>query len=279
MDNKIPIRFFIVTFIWTWLFFAILIIIGNSDLQIENSIFQIISVPIIVIAAFGPGVGAIYSVRTLNGKGSVKIFLKSFLSLKFGWKVWFSIIFILGFCSFISWILPEFFGVSRLMPFLPSVFVFPVYLIFVTLFGGGQEEIGWNGYIYPFLEKKFNCLYAPLIMGIIWSVWHLPLWFITNTLQSNMNFLCFTLMVIGYAYFHTWIVESSGYRSLSGLISHGTANAYAALFPYLDMNPEATTSRFWIYSVLMLFIGLIIGIYRYKKNNKNKTAQTSHNKR
>jgi len=265
MKEKIPLRFFVVNFLWTWFFFAILIIIGNSNLSIDDGHFQIISVPVIVIAAFGPGVGALYSVRTLNGKGSIKKYLKSFLSLKFGWKVWLSIFLILGFSSFICWIIPEFFGGSRLPIYLPNILLFPIYLILVTFFGGGQEEVGWNGYIYPFLEKRFGCMLAPLIMGVIWSVWHLPLWFIPESIQSYMNFFCFTLMVIGYAYFHTWIVEASGYRSLSGLISHGTANAYAALFPYLEMKENVPQTRFWLYAIIMLLIGLIIGIYRQKK--------------
>jgi len=265
METKIPGRFFVVTFLWTWIFCAPLILIGNGFIPFGEEYFSALSVPLIVMAAFGPAAGAIYSVRRLNGKGSIRPFLKSFLSMNFGWKAWLSIFAILGLCSFISWILPEFFGEARLQIYLPNIFLFPAYLLLVTFFGGGQEEVGWNGYIYPFLEKRYGCLAAPFIMGVVWSVWHLPLWFIPGSIQSYMNFFCFTLMVIGYAYFHTWIVEISGRRSLSGLISHGTANACAALFPYLDMEHDVSQIRFWIYSVVMLIIGLAIGVYRNSK--------------
>jgi len=224
-----------------------------------------------VIAAFGPAVGAIFSVYTIEGKGSLKIFFKPFLSLKFGWKVWLSIFLVLGISSIIAWIIPEFFGEERLPSFLPSVYVFPIYILIVTFFGGGQEEIGWRGYIMPYLEKKFGLILGGLILGIVWAVWHLPMWFLPGSSQIYMNFFGFILLTIGYSYFFSWIIKASGNKLFSGLIAHGVANAYAALFPYLIMLDNVKQSRMWIYYILILIIGIIIVTIRTYKNRKSCT--------
>jgi len=54
-----------------------------------------------------------------------------------------------------------------------------------------------------------------------------------------MNFFGFILMTIGYSYIFEWIIKISGRRLLSGLVSHGTANAFSALFPFLVMDSNA----------------------------------------
>ena len=67
--------------------------------------------------------------------------------------------------------------------------------------GGGQEEIGWRGYIMPRLENRFGLVYGSIILGIIWAVWHIPLWFMRGTNQIYMNFFAFMLGCIRLSFF------------------------------------------------------------------------------
>jgi len=266
MNDKFPIRFFVVTILWSWLFFLPLILNGYGIISINNDILPILTPIIIIIGAFGPTIGVCYSLYTLNGKGAIKEYFKLFLSLKFGWKVWLSIFLILGIPAFLAWIIPEFFGQDRFSSYLPNFFVFPIYIIFCMFLGGGQEEIGWRGYIMPYLEKRYGIIVSPFIFGIIWAIWHIPLWFIPGSTQVYMNFFGFTLLTIGYSYIFEWIIKMSGKRLLSGLVSHGTANAFSALFPFLVMDSNAIQIRFWIYCIFIFIIGIIIVVLRsYKK--------------
>ena len=187
MENKIPIKFFIITFLWSWVLLGLIIFLrlGNSDyIMFPSSGVEYI---LVFFGASGPAVGAIFSIYTIEGKDALKKFIKSFFSLKFGWKVWLSIFIIFGISSIIAWIIPEFFGEERLQTYLPNVYIFPIYILMMVIYGGGQEEIGWRGYISPYLEKKFGLIIGGLILGIIWAIWHLPLWFILGSSQSYMN--------------------------------------------------------------------------------------------
>jgi membrane protease YdiL (CAAX protease family) len=252
MKNKIPIRFFVITFLWSWFIWGILIILGQLNSQnVTFTPFGGIDFVLMLLGACGPAVGAIISVYTIEGKSSLKIFFKSFLSLKFGWKVWLSIFFIFGISSMIAWIIPEFFGEERVSTYLPSVFIFPLWIIMVTFIGGGQEEIGWRGYIMPYLEKKFGLIFGGLILGIVWAIWHLPLWFVPGSTQIYVNIIGFAFGTIACSYIFSWIIKESGNRLFSGLIVHGAQNAFAALFPYSPITFDVKLTRYWIYNIII----------------------------
>lgn len=272
MENKVPVRFFVITFLWSWLFWGLAILLNNSNSQnIMELATSGIAFPLMVIGACGPVIGAFISVHTIGGKGSIKHFIKQFLSLKFGWKVWLAMFLVLGLSTFIAWIVPEYFGEERISTFLPSIYIFPVYLLLIVFLGGGQEEIGWRGYILPFLEKRFGLIIGSLILGIVWAIWHIPLWFMPGSSQEYMNFFGFMLSTIGYSYFFSWIIKSSGNRLLSGLFVHGTANAFIPLFPTIIMEHNVNQIRFWLYCIMVFIIGIIVVSIRTYKSKKTST--------
>jgi uncharacterized protein len=46
-----------------------------------------------------------------------------------------------------------------------------------VLFGlpaGLLEEIGWTGYAFPKMSSQSNELAASILLGLLWSIWHLP---------------------------------------------------------------------------------------------------------
>ena len=53
--------------------------------------------------------------------------------------------------------------------------VIPVFL-YVLFFSVLGEEIGWRGYALPELQANHSALTASLIIGVIWGLWHVPLW-------------------------------------------------------------------------------------------------------
>ncbi len=61
----------------------------------------------------------------------------------------------------------------------------PTFLL--MLFGGGLEEPGWRGVLLPELRRKRSPLVASAILGPIWIVWHLPLFYLPGISQYGAS--------------------------------------------------------------------------------------------
>lgn len=257
MNTRVPLRFFVVTFAWSWVVWAPLVLAGLGVLRLDESVSALLTMPALMLGAFGPAVGACVAVWTLEGRAALSPFLRRFLSLRFGWRAWLAMFGVLGAVNVVAWYVPELFGAERAPMLLPSVFVFPVWWLLMVFLGGGQEEVGWRGYILEPLEARFGLWGGNVVLGIVWSVWHLPLWFMPGSTQASMPFVAFTIGTIGLSFFFSWIMKAAGGRPMAGLMVHGTYNAIIPLFPTIATDADASQLRWWLHQTLLLVVGAL----------------------
>lgn len=79
--------------------------------------------------------------------------------------------------------------------------------LFFAAIKGPIEEFGWRGLALPLLQRKFTPLWAALILGTIWGVWHIPAFLLSGTQQSEWSFMafffgCLAISVIATALFN-----------------------------------------------------------------------------
>jgi membrane protease YdiL (CAAX protease family) len=61
--------------------------------------------------------------------------------------------------------------------------------IAMMLVGGPlAEELGWRGYLLDRFQARWSALVSALVLWVIWGFWHLPLFFISGTMQGAMGF-------------------------------------------------------------------------------------------
>ncbi len=136
------------------------------------------------------------------------------------------------------------------VPFGARWLIVAVNFILILLIGGPLgEEFGWRGFALPELETRFSPLWASLILGIIWSVWHLPLFFISDSAQHSLPFGMYVLLTIPLTLMITWVYHSSGDSLLLVMVFHAAVNTWSGP---LMISPEAAGSARPLVLVVML---------------------------
>ena len=49
-----------------------------------------------------------------------------------------------------------------------------VALVSTIVIVGLFEEVGWRGFALPRMQRRLDALWAALVLGVIWALWHLP---------------------------------------------------------------------------------------------------------
>jgi membrane protease YdiL (CAAX protease family) len=120
----------------------------------------------------------------------------------------------------------------------------PAILPFAVLMGLGSgpisEEFGWRGYALNPLIRRFGPVAGTAALGLLWGVWHLPLFFMPQTWHGQMGFrfagfFTFILFSLALSWLMTWVHSNTHGSILAALLMHFCSNFTAsALLPYSD---------------------------------------------
>jgi membrane protease YdiL (CAAX protease family) len=108
------------------------------------------------------------------------------------------------------------------------------------LFVGGPvfEEIGWRGFALPRLQGLYGPLLGSLILGVLWALWHLPLFLIPSwdtPHGSPLDVVLFVIWAVSITIIFTWVFNNTRGSVLMVILAHGSINSAAAavfgLFP------------------------------------------------
>lgn len=96
---------------------------------------------------------------------------------------------------------------------------------------GGVEELGWRGFLQPRLQERTSVLAAGLGIGVLWWLWHLPLFFSGKPAYSlePISFLTYTTFIVGAAAVLGALVNVTDGRILPAMLMHASINLGAVL--------------------------------------------------
>jgi membrane protease YdiL (CAAX protease family) len=102
--------------------------------------------------------------------------------------------------------------------------------LYTFFFGAGtNEEPGWRGFALPKLQLKYSPLVASLILGLIWGLWHAPIYI--PQYDSVFRFILFLLNTIKIAIVLTWFYNRTGGSVLSTALLHTIGNLTFEFIP------------------------------------------------
>jgi len=134
-------------------------------------------------------------------------------------------------------------------------------IAFNLVLGPLGEELGWRGVMQDRLGARLGWLEASLIVGVVWMVWHLPLWTIDSP-QAQISLLLFAAHCLLYAVIIGAAYTLSGGSILPAILLHLTVNLSsnlaifagyrdpnawfsASVVPYLALAGAAAALVFW----------------------------------
>jgi membrane protease YdiL (CAAX protease family) len=104
----------------------------------------------------------------------------------------------------------------------------PVVLMFLVIplmmWTQAGEEIGWRGYALPRLAGFLGLGAAGLVLGIIWAVWHLPLFFIPGTGSDGQSLVLYTAHVSALSVALTWLYWKTNRSLFMVMLMHSAVN-------------------------------------------------------
>lgn len=221
MDTRIKSKigeFLLLTFCISWISWGT-IIVANQFGFLEYGTF----LAMILFLVGGNG-APIASYIVLKKWGEIDG-IKSFLKRNFGFKSSVKNYGLVAALLVIHFLIPIVVAsTNRQMAIYYGFLMLPMNII-----GGGLEEIGWRGILQPYLEKLMSFSKANLLVAIIWSIWHLPLWFIMGTYQATISFFMFSLSVVGMT-FSLALIRRMTSNIFLCILLHSLINSFTTVF-------------------------------------------------
>ncbi len=127
-------------------------------------------------------------------------------------------------------------------------------LLFQWFFFLLTEETAWRGFALPRLQSRMPALAANLLLGVLWGLWHLPLFFIPGSFQSHIPFSGFILSAVATSVLTGWIFNNARGSVLVVALFHAATDTTIAFSAVMS----ARTELFWIFVSALAFAAIVV---------------------
>ena len=104
--------------------------------------------------------------------------------------------------------------------------------IFSTLTGGQVgEELGWRGFALPRLARPLGLGPASVLLGGIWAIWHLPLFFMLGGDTVGQSFPFYLLQVTAISVALAWLFMKTKGSLFATMLLHAAVNNTKEIVP------------------------------------------------
>ena len=167
---------------------------------------------------------------------------------------------------------------------VPSTLVLFVVAGLFFLFAGGPffEEIGWRGFALPRLQRLHGPLVGSLVLGILWALWHLPLFLIPEwdtPHGSPLDVALYVVSVVALTVILTWVFNNTKGSVLLAILAHGYINVSAIsmydLFPAPSVTGGTTNVVIGLGVAALVIVALTRGRLGYRQEEDLNIASVS----
>jgi membrane protease YdiL (CAAX protease family) len=252
------ISFFLLVFALTWPFLIV-------DALGSHGVFSFrLSFPLLILTGYMPTLAAVIVTGMTKGQAGIRTLFGKLMIARVGLRWYLFAIFGFGALCATAILLTNLSGVSPTLPLLsgdmplssnPLGFVLNILLLFVITGIVNGEELAWRGFALPKLQEKYSALESSLILGVIWTMFHLPLFFtLTGSSQAHESFVGFLIGTVSLTVIFTWMYNHTRGSVLLAYLLHAGTNTWTRVFS-ID-NGNAVEG--WILTGLTVLLAVIV---------------------
>lgn len=215
--------------------------------------------PILVIGSFGPFIGALVATWDEGGPRYALRFFARIFDVRMGWAVFLVSFFLLP----VLGIVVEF-AHAKLMHGAPHFTMrldeVPLNYLFLFVLGGTlAEEYGWS-LLSDKLDDALPLKSSTLVLGIIWALWHMPLFFIVTpgAIQGYTPFYIFLIATVAMRFLFAWAYHRGGRNVLSNMLFHTASNMAYSIVALAPSPEDMSTSRLWMFAGLNIVAAIAL---------------------
>jgi len=157
---------------------------------------------ITTLCSWSPTVVLLLMLKKLKPGTSLGEFYQKAFQGKLNFRVFaIATLLITGIFLLSAWILAAFENkaISTQLAFVPAALFSNI--LFTAIQGASGEESGWRAYLMPEMESRYGFVRGNLILGLVWSFWHLPLWFVSTNYSGLFLLIYILAFIIGLTSF------------------------------------------------------------------------------
>jgi CAAX protease family protein len=263
--QKYPLAaFFLLVFGLTWSF-MIVDALGSRGLLPFR-----LPIPLLIVMGYMPTLAAMIVTGLTKGKAGVRALFSKLTIARVGIKWYAFAIFGFGAMGILAILLSNLLGGSPTSPILseemshfpgPIAMVLNIVMLYLVLGLINGEELAWRGFALPRLQAKYNALTSSVILGAIWGLFHLPLFFTTTgSSQAGASFLPFVYGTIILSILFTWVFNNTKGSVLLAYLFHAATNTWTRVFAIdHSVNPHVSQALTAITTLLAIIIVVTMG--------------------
>jgi membrane protease YdiL (CAAX protease family) len=103
--------------------------------------------------------------------------------------------------------------------------------ILVSTWVQAGEEVGWRGYALPRLATHLGLGAASILLGIVWALWHLPLFFLPGSGSDGQSFPIYLMHVTTLSVAMSWLYWRTHGSLLLVMLMHASVNNTTGIVP------------------------------------------------
>lgn len=117
-----------------------------------------------------------------------------------------------------------------------------------------SEETAWRGFALPRLQRLLPPVVADVVLGAIWAIWHLPLFFVAGSFQAGIPFPGFALSTIATSVLVGWVFRGAGGSTLIAALLHAVTDVSISGLGVMS-GPAAL---FWIFVAVQAVTAVVV---------------------